>query len=155
MCQDALEYEVWTGSKGDLQAMMKKLTEMKWDVNQCHLLLTGTCDGFCDHGGTCMQSNDGSRQCRCPPRFIGNNCDVDKCHYCRDGKCIPTNIYQPHGDVTCRYTISCSSTHIQMLGLHRIKVDLFTFLISILFQLARSTSCYGKWLLCGQSWSPI
>uniref|UniRef100_A0A8C1XQQ3 Low density lipoprotein receptor-related protein 1Aa n=1 Tax=Cyprinus carpio TaxID=7962 RepID=A0A8C1XQQ3_CYPCA len=69
-----------------------------------------TCDGFCDHGGTCMQSSDGSRQCRCPPRFIGNNCEVDKCHYCRDGKCIPTNIYQPHGDVTCRYTISCSST---------------------------------------------
>uniref|UniRef100_A0A672MS37 LDL receptor related protein 1 n=1 Tax=Sinocyclocheilus grahami TaxID=75366 RepID=A0A672MS37_SINGR len=69
-----------------------------------------TCDGLCDHGGTCMQSSDGSRQCSCPPRFIGNNCEVDKCHYCRDGKCIPTNIYQPHGDVTCRYTISCSRT---------------------------------------------
>uniref|UniRef100_A0A672MS28 LDL receptor related protein 1 n=1 Tax=Sinocyclocheilus grahami TaxID=75366 RepID=A0A672MS28_SINGR len=91
-----------------------------------------TCDGLCDHGGTCMQSSDGSRQCSCPPRFIGNNCEVDKCHYCRDGKCIPTNIYQPHGDVTCRYTISCSSTHIQMLGLHRIKIDPFTFFFSIL-----------------------
>lgn len=56
-----------------------------------------------------MQSSDGSRQCHCPPRFIGKKCEVDKCHYCRDGKCIPTNIYQPHGDVTC----SCTSGRIQ------------------------------------------
>lgn len=73
---------------------------------------TGKCDGPCDNGGTCMKSSDGSRQCRCPPQFIGNNCEVDKCHYCHNGKCIPTNLYQPHGDVTCRYTISHSIIHL-------------------------------------------
>uniref|UniRef100_A0AAY5E9B1 EGF-like domain-containing protein n=1 Tax=Electrophorus electricus TaxID=8005 RepID=A0AAY5E9B1_ELEEL len=60
------------------------------------------CDGFCEHGGVCLQSSDGSRQCRCLPRFIGKNCELDKCQYCHGGKCIPTKIYQPQGDVTCR-----------------------------------------------------
>uniref|UniRef100_A0A6Q2Z0Y6 EGF-like domain-containing protein n=1 Tax=Esox lucius TaxID=8010 RepID=A0A6Q2Z0Y6_ESOLU len=60
-----------------------------------------SCEGHCLNGGTCLQSASGGRQCRCLPKFMGSTCDVDKCHYCRDGKCIPTNPLQPTGEFTC------------------------------------------------------
>ncbi|KAG7256890.1 hypothetical protein CRUP_021974, partial [Coryphaenoides rupestris] len=57
--------------------------------------------GHCLNGGKCLQRADGSKQCRCAPQYLGSHCEVDRCHYCRDGKCIPTNVHQPTGEVTC------------------------------------------------------
>ncbi|KAG7218244.1 hypothetical protein INR49_020504 [Caranx melampygus] len=65
---------------------------------------TGSCEGHCQNKGTCLQSEDGSQLCRCLPQFTGSTCEIDKCHYCRDGECIPSNSFSSTGEFTCRCT---------------------------------------------------
>lgn len=74
------------------------------DVNKCcrrrHFSCppAGHCEGFCSNGGTCMETSNGTKQCRCPSKYLGPTCSLDKCMYCGQGKCVPNS----SDGVTCR-----------------------------------------------------
>lgn len=69
---------------------------------KCVCVWAGTCEGHCLNKGTCLQSENGGKLCRCLPQFTGSKCEIDKCHYCRDGECIPRNGFTSTGEFTCR-----------------------------------------------------
>lgn len=68
----------------------------------CVCVYAGSCEGHCHNQGTCLQTADGTKLCRCPPQYTGATCDIDKCHYCRDGECIPGSSFGSAGDFSCR-----------------------------------------------------
>lgn len=50
-----------------------------------------TCaDGPCFNGGTCVETESGGYTCRCPPSYMGSNCEkkLDRCsnNPCLHGK---------------------------------------------------------------------
>ena len=65
----------------------------------CSLWSSGMCEGFCENGGTCLQTSNGTKLCQCQSQFHGHNCEVNKCDYCGDGKCLTS----ASGEVSCRY----------------------------------------------------
>lgn len=63
------------------------------------LLSSATCEGFCHNSGTCLQTSNGTKLCLCSSKYIGHQCELDKCQFCGTGKCSTS----PSNEVTCRY----------------------------------------------------
>ena len=66
----------------------------------CPLWSSGMCEGYCENGGTCLQTSNGTKLCQCQSQYHGHHCELDKCQYCGDGKCLTS----ASGEVSCRYT---------------------------------------------------
>nr|XP_024662313.1 low-density lipoprotein receptor-related protein 1-like [Maylandia zebra] len=61
--------------------------------------------GFCENGGTCLQTSNGTKLCLCPTKYVGHQCELDKCQFCGTGKCLTS----ASGEVSC----SCPNGQIQ------------------------------------------
>uniref|UniRef100_A0A3Q2CY79 Low density lipoprotein receptor-related protein 1Ab n=1 Tax=Cyprinodon variegatus TaxID=28743 RepID=A0A3Q2CY79_CYPVA len=48
-------------------------------------LSSGKCEGFCQNGGTCLQTSNGTKLCQCPIQYTGHQCELNKCEFCGEG----------------------------------------------------------------------